>query len=65
MAKAKVGILGLGIMGSAMAGNLLRAGFKVIGYDPVPACRSRLPAMADPMMPNPRIPTFDFAMLPP
>src|SRR5712671_5905079 len=41
MAKAKVGILGLGIMGSAMAGNLLRAGFKVIGYDPVAACRNR------------------------
>ena len=41
MARA-VGILGLGIMGSAMAGNLLRAGFKVIGYDPVPACRARL-----------------------
>ena len=40
MARA-VGILGLGIMGSAMAANLLRAGFKVIGYDPVAACRSR------------------------
>jgi len=36
-----VGIIGLGIMGSAMAGNLLRAGFKVIGYDPVAACRKR------------------------
>src|SRR5688572_27040316 len=41
MAKSKVGILGLGIMGSAMAGNLLRAGFAVIGYDPVAACRTR------------------------
>lgn len=41
MAKAKVGVLGLGIMGSAMAGNLLRAGFAVIGYDPVAACRAR------------------------
>ena len=41
MAKSKVGILGLGIMGSAMAGSLLRAGFRVIGYDPVPACRGR------------------------
>src|SRR6185295_5407390 len=37
----KVGILGLGIMGSAMAANLLRAGFTVIGYDPVAACRNR------------------------
>src|SRR5688500_1083808 len=34
-------MLGLGIMGSAMAANLLKAGFKVIGYDPVPLCRKR------------------------
>ncbi|MSQ63301.1 MAG: NAD(P)-dependent oxidoreductase [Betaproteobacteria bacterium] len=38
--KRSVGLLGLGIMGSAMAGNLLRAGFSVIGYDPVAACRA-------------------------
>lgn len=30
-----VGMVGLGIMGSAMGGNLLTAGFDVIGYDPV------------------------------
>src|SRR5262245_26367466 len=36
-----VGMLGLGIMGSAMAHNLLRAGFKVVGYDPAPGCRAR------------------------
>jgi 3-hydroxyisobutyrate dehydrogenase-like beta-hydroxyacid dehydrogenase len=41
MARSSVGIIGLGIMGSAMAANLLRAGFKVIGYDPVAACRKR------------------------
>jgi 3-hydroxyisobutyrate dehydrogenase-like beta-hydroxyacid dehydrogenase len=41
MKKQSIGILGLGIMGSAMAGNLLRAGFRVIGYDPVAACRAR------------------------
>ena len=34
-------MLGLGIMGSAMAGNLMRAGFRVVGYDPVAACRRR------------------------
>jgi 3-hydroxyisobutyrate dehydrogenase-like beta-hydroxyacid dehydrogenase len=31
-----IGMIGLGIMGSAMSGNLLRAGFKVLGYDVVP-----------------------------
>jgi 3-hydroxyisobutyrate dehydrogenase-like beta-hydroxyacid dehydrogenase len=41
MKKQSVGMLGLGIMGSAMAANLLRAGFKVVGYDPVAACRNR------------------------
>ena len=41
MKKQSVGMLGLGIMGSAMAANLLRAGFTVIGYDPVAACRAR------------------------
>lgn len=41
MAKSPVGMLGLGIMGSAMAANLLRAGFQVVGYDPVARCRAR------------------------
>jgi 3-hydroxyisobutyrate dehydrogenase-like beta-hydroxyacid dehydrogenase len=36
-----VGMIGLGIMGSAMAANLLRAGFRVVGYDPLAACRAR------------------------
>jgi 3-hydroxyisobutyrate dehydrogenase-like beta-hydroxyacid dehydrogenase len=31
-----VGMIGLGIMGSAMSANLIRAGFKVVGYDVVP-----------------------------
>ncbi len=38
----RVGIIGLGIMGSAMAANLVRAGFLAIGYDPVARCRSEL-----------------------
>ena len=36
---ASVGVIGLGIMGSAMAANLLKAGFQVIGYDLVAARR--------------------------
>src|SRR5437867_9899526 len=31
--KATVGVIGLGIMGSAMAANLMRAGYRVVGYD--------------------------------
>jgi putative dehydrogenase len=31
-----VGMIGLGIMGLAMSANLLRAGFRVVGYDVVP-----------------------------
>lgn len=41
-AAGPVGMLGLGIMGSAMSANLLRAGFAVSGYDIVPALRARL-----------------------
>jgi L-threonate 2-dehydrogenase len=33
MAQPAVGMIGLGIMGSAMSHNLLRAGFPVLGYD--------------------------------
>src|SRR5687768_12502706 len=35
-----VGVIGLGIMGSAMAGNLLKSGYRVVGYDVVAARRS-------------------------
>jgi L-threonate 2-dehydrogenase len=37
-----IGIVGLGVMGSAMAGNLIKAGFRVHGYDPMPAARNAL-----------------------
>jgi 3-hydroxyisobutyrate dehydrogenase-like beta-hydroxyacid dehydrogenase len=37
-----VGVVGLGIMGSAMAANLVKAGFRVIGYDVVAAKRHAL-----------------------
>ena len=36
-------MVGLGIMGSAMAANLVRGGFEVIGYDPMPTCRRGAP----------------------
>ena len=32
----QVGFMGLGLMGESMANNLLKAGFKVKGYDPTP-----------------------------
>jgi 3-hydroxyisobutyrate dehydrogenase-like beta-hydroxyacid dehydrogenase len=32
-AERSVGVIGLGIMGSAMSANLMRAGYRVIGYD--------------------------------
>jgi 3-hydroxyisobutyrate dehydrogenase-like beta-hydroxyacid dehydrogenase len=35
MAQKTIGMIGLGIMGSAMSGNLLKSGFKVFGYDVV------------------------------
>jgi 3-hydroxyisobutyrate dehydrogenase-like beta-hydroxyacid dehydrogenase len=37
-----VGVIGLGIMGSAMSANLVKAGFEVCGYDVAPAPRSAL-----------------------
>ncbi len=41
-AKPRVGVIGLGIMGSAMAAALVKAGYAVCGYDVVPAARKRL-----------------------
>jgi 3-hydroxyisobutyrate dehydrogenase-like beta-hydroxyacid dehydrogenase len=40
MAATDVGMIGLGIMGSAMSANLMRAGFKVLGYDVAPQRRA-------------------------
>ena len=39
MAKGKVGVVGLGIMGGAFAQNLVAAGWRVVGYDVDPARR--------------------------
>ena len=38
----KVGVIGLGIMGSAMSANMVRAGYEVRGYDIVAARRAAL-----------------------
>ena len=38
----QIGVVGLGIMGSAMAGNLVAAGFPVLGYDIVAGRRNAL-----------------------
>ncbi len=40
MARETVGMIGLGIMGSAMSANLIKAGFGVVGYDVVDRCRN-------------------------
>jgi len=42
MESRSVGMVGLGIMGSAMSANLIRAGIKVLGYDVVPKRRAEL-----------------------
>ena len=39
-----VGIVGLGIMGGAYAGNLLTRGFSVVGFDPAPEAQEALRA---------------------
>ncbi len=41
---AVVGVVGLGIMGGAMAGNLIKAGFSVVGYDVAKEANERLVA---------------------
>ena len=40
MTHQTVGMIGLGIMGSAMSTNLVRAGVRVIGYDVAPGARA-------------------------
>jgi L-threonate 2-dehydrogenase len=42
MAKGKVGVVGLGIMGGAFAKNLVDAGWHVVGYDTDPGRRKAL-----------------------
>ena len=44
-APATVGIVGLGLLGSAIAARLRQAGHAVVGYDILPACVDRLVAL--------------------
>lgn len=49
-----VGMVGVGVMGFAMAGNLLKAGFAVVGFDPVPAALERLESIGGQAASSPR-----------
>lgn len=40
--QGNVGVVGMGVMGFAMANNLRAAGYQVFGYDPVAAAQQRL-----------------------
>jgi 3-hydroxyisobutyrate dehydrogenase-like beta-hydroxyacid dehydrogenase len=44
--RKKIGLIGAGLLGTALANRLLRAGFSVFGYDRDPAALMRLEAVA-------------------
>ena len=45
MDKKTIGFIGLGIMGTPMSGHLMKAGYKVVCYDIVPAAVERVAAL--------------------
>lgn len=49
-----IGIVGVGIMGTAMARNLREAGFTVVGYDPVTSAAERLITFGGQALTSPR-----------
>ena len=49
-----VGVVGVGIMGTAMARNLCQAGFDVVGYDPIPQAIARLEEIGGRALASPR-----------
>jgi putative dehydrogenase len=51
----KVGMIGVGVMGFAMARNLRQAGLDVIGYDPAPGARERLTGIGGNAVESPRL----------
>ena len=50
----KVGMIGVGVMGMAMARNLIAGSFEVFGYDPVAAAMDKLAAAGGKPLPSPR-----------
>jgi len=50
----KVGMVGVGVMGFAMASNLRKTGFDVVGYDPAPAARERMAGIGARAVDSPR-----------
>jgi L-threonate 2-dehydrogenase len=51
----KVGMIGVGVMGFAMARNLRQAGFDVVGYDPASGPRERLAEIGGSVVEAPRL----------
>ena len=51
----RVGMIGVGVMGFAMARNLRQAGFDVVGYDPAPGPRERLAEIGGTVVDAPRL----------
>lgn len=49
---ATIGFIGLGNMGAPMAGNLVKAGYRVLGFDLSPACRDAASALGVEIMPS-------------
>ena len=49
-----VGIIGVGVMGFAMANNLSAAGYQIFGFDPAPAAQDRLRSIGGNVIASPR-----------
>jgi len=52
--KQTVGMIGVGVMGTAFTRNLVKAGFNVVGYDPLPEAMERLRVEGGTAMASPR-----------
>src|SRR2546425_2024863 len=45
MNRGRIGLIGVGLVGTALAERFLQAGFEVVGYDPDPQRRAALAAL--------------------